>query len=187
MFSVLLLLVWFSLYIFFEPYWREPENFIADNCSHVIVVHMPIKILNLELSNSYCLLLSLFYGIIWSLFFFVLILTCLLLLSICYPDNSLIVFLPFILFLSPSPCSLFAFLSLRACVRLKPSREERLLSTQANICPVLNWANMDKANTISFSVPGCLPCCPFIPFLSFLHCCRADCWLTNAHTVHVFK
>lgn len=72
-------------------------------------------------------------------------------------------------------------------VSLKPSREEWLLSTRANICPVLNWANMDKVNTIAFSVPGCLPCCPFIPFLS-LHCrCRADCWLIIAHTHVVFK
>lgn len=70
-------------------------------------------------------------------------------------------------------------------VSLKPSREEWLLSTRANICPVLNWANMDKVNTIAFSVPGCLPCCPFIPFLS-LHCrCRADCWLIIAHTAHM--
>lgn len=70
-------------------------------------------------------------------------------------------------------------------VSLKPSREEWLLSTWANICPVLNWANMDKVNTIAFSVPGCLPCCPFIPFLS-LHCrCRADCWLIIAHTAHM--
>lgn len=70
-------------------------------------------------------------------------------------------------------------------VSLKPSREEWMLSTRANICPVLNWANMDKVNTIAFSVPGCLPCCPFIPFLS-LHCrCRAGRWLIIAHTAHM--
>ncbi len=84
---------------------------------------------------------------------------------------------------------LFSFLPFSLCgqgVGLEPSREERLSSTQANICPALNWANMDKANTISFSVPSCVPCCPFIPFLSFLSCCRAYCWSTKAHTMHRF-
>lgn len=97
-------------------------------------------------------------------------------LSVCCPDNS-----PTVLHPPPSPL-LSHFLPFSLCgqgVRLKPSREERLPSTQANICPALNWANTDKANTISFSVPGCLPCCPFIPFLSFRRCRRAGGWLIN--------
>lgn len=85
----------------------------------------------------------------------------------------------------PPPVLFLPFSLCRQGVGLKPSREERLPSTRANICPALNWANMDKANTISFSVPGCLPCCPFIPFLSVLSCCRAHCWLTSAHTMHM--
>ncbi len=38
----------FTCVIFFEHCWREPENFIANDCFYVTVVHMRIKILNLE-------------------------------------------------------------------------------------------------------------------------------------------
>lgn len=68
----------------------------------------------------------------------------------------------------PLPDLSFFILPFSLCGQGQAQWRKKLLSTRANICAVLNWANMDKANTISFSVPGCLPCCLFIRSLSVL-------------------
>lgn len=57
------------------------------------------------------------------------------------------------LFPSFLPVLFFFLLSASAGrMALQPSREERLPSTQTNICPELNWANMDK-RTQSLPLP----------------------------------
>lgn len=68
----------------------------------------------------------------------------------------------------PLPDLSFFILPFSLCGQGQAQWRKKLLSTRANICAALNWANMDKANTISFSVPGCLPCCLFIRSLSVL-------------------
>lgn len=77
------------------------------------------------------------------------------------------------LFLSIS-CALVVFWAPVHDGRLEPIREERLLSTQSNICSALNWANTDKTNTISSSVCGFLPCCPFLSTPPVQRCCTTD-------------
>lgn len=108
----------------------------------------------------------------------------------CFCPFSVIVFLTAVqLFLSLSiPCSLVVFWAPVHDERLEPIREERLLSTQANICSVLNWANMDKTNTISSSVCDFLPCCPFIPLPSLQDCCTNDhCLIRHMQRTRCFQ
>lgn len=100
------------------------------------------------------------------------------LLAFCFSPSvtltvSLTVALHFIVFSSAFLSFFFFFCLVSPCGQgagSEPSREERPPSTQTNICPALNWANMDKAKAIpaSVPVPGRLPCCPIIHFPSVL-------------------